>query len=168
MYSATALEVMRLRAKPTPDAPVFAMLHARMLERAEQRLIAERDPATRVEHALSDLDAADTVTAMLRRITGTARKIASIGKTLTHPLQRVMDRLERQRQRRDEERTAQQLAFRSVLPDLIAAVAARFTYLRVMSAIADTDIPPPRLDDVHRSIAAPRPGPRAGTALAAA
>lgn len=32
----------------------------------------------------------------------------------------------------------------------------------------EPDPPPPRLADVHHSIAAPRPGPRAGTALAAA
>ncbi len=178
MYSATAIDVAKLRAKVARlsrdqdrIAVVLLPMYRDRLRVAQARLIAERDPEQR--EALRLADAQDR--AQTRQI---ARKFYAVMAKISAPIAHAMGKIKSvthtafaraaaMMERAKAKREAVRLSYTAVVS--VVLTPKTITPRCFASGEATSTEVEPLLDlQVHSLIAAPRPGPLAGTALAAA
>lgn len=181
MYSATAAAVAKLRAtvaRLSGDQDGIAALllpvYQDRLAAAQARLIAERDPAQREALRLADAaeraqteQAAQKLSTAMEKISApianTMEKISAPVKAMTHTaFARVAALMERAKAKRE--------AVRLAYTDVVSAVLTRKTINPSYPPVGGIATQVAQLLDlqVQSLIAAPRPGPVAGTAPAAA
>lgn len=187
MYSATARDVWRLRARerealefaatsPSPIRSGLANIASAHREAAEKRLIAERDPLQRAELAKRDGNELAEHAAYMRKL---RRKMNPLGNLIKRfgvkaiaPLRLVVKTAAdvlALKEMRDQERVKSNRARLERAQELEARKAQNATEraARQLTAEARADHSPPQVLDVASLIHAPRPGPSCGVTVAA-
>jgi hypothetical protein len=188
MYSPLAIQVMQFPAERQRPSTVgnhgplasLARIRADIDAEAERRLAAERDPVQRealrradaVQRA-NDAQAAAQFKARMRRIAGVTapRDMATSTEAVVQRMLGRITALKRLADRAKEARDARLTSYRLIVVStltLILRLQQSLAVWRVRLASDRHSDSPPQLRDVTAVISAPRPGPFAGTALAAA
>lgn len=188
MYSPLAIQVMQFPAERQRPSTVgnhgplasLARIRADNDAEAERRLAAERDPVQRealrrddADQRADDAQALAQFKARMRRIPGVTAPRGIVTRTEAVGQRRMLGRItdlkrlaDRAKEARDARLTSYRLIVVSTLT-LILDLQQALAVWRIRLASDRLPYPPPQLRDVTAVISAPRPGPFAGTALAA-
>lgn len=187
MYSPLAIQVMQFPAERQRPSTVgnhgplasLARIRADNDAEAERRLAAERDPVQRealrrddADQRAADAQALAQFRARVRRIAGVTapRGMVTRTETVVHRMLGGITDLKRLADRAKEARDARLTSYRLIVVStltLILDLQQALAVWRMRLASDRLPYPPPQLRDVTAVISAPRPGPFAGTALAA-